>query len=209
MAQLREALNYGDLISAESTIEGLTEEDLESVALPPGGSGDGEDEGGNNPFTEGGGGEIDDSKNTTSSSEMVVNLPAGPLKFKPGNNGQNSLRKRALLLSSNHQEVNDSTTPHHRNLAVYTGTKKVLFVKVTDKNGLEHPDNARTMSDKIFGTYGDTTTVKDQFEACSFGDMKVTNNYGINLGNAESAPGVIEVRLGISLKSSSRSQIQK
>ena len=201
MTQLREALNYGDLISAESTIEGLTEEDLESVALP---SGNGDVEDGNNPFT-GDGGEIDDS-NSTTSSEIVVNLPAGPLKFKPGNNGQNSLRKRALLSSNNKEEVEDST---HRNLAVYTGTKKVLFVKVTDKNGLEHPDNARTMSDKIFGTYGDTTTVKDQFEACSFGDMKVTNNYGINLGNAESAPGVIEVRLGISLKSSSRGQIQK
>lgn len=191
MAQLRMALNYGDLISAESTIEGLTEENLESVALP---GTDGEE--GNNPFTDGGV-EIDDSN---SLSETVVNLPPGPLKIKPGN-GQNSLRRRALANGDN-----DST---HRNLAVYTGTKKILFVRVTDKNGLAHPDNAKTMSDKIFGTYGDTTTMKDQFEACSYGDMKVTNNYGINLGNAESAPGVIEVRLDISLKSSSRGQIQQ
>ena len=75
-------------------------------------------------------------------------------------------------------------------------------------SGLVHPDSAETMSDKIFGTYGDTTTMKDQFEACSFGKLKITNNYGFSLGNAASAPGVIEVKINVSLKTSGRSTIQ-
>jgi hypothetical protein len=183
MDQLREALNNGILISAESTIEGLTEEDLESVEVP------GDEDGSNNPFTE-----------NDVNVETVVSLPVGEFKFKPGN-GQHSLKRRAL-------EQIDDLDSSHRNLAVYTGTKKVLFVKVTDKNGLEHPDSAKVMSDKVFGTYGDNTNMKDQFEACSYGDMKITNNYGFNLGNAESAPGVIEVKIDISLKTSSKSQIQ-
>ena len=185
--QLREALESGDLVSAESTIIGLTEEDLGSVELPPG-----DVEEGNNPFS------TNDPNNAL--KETVVNLPIGELKFKLGN-GQNSLKKRALESSEGYSS--------HRNLAVYTGTKKILFVKVTDKNGLAHPDSAQTMSDKIFGTNGDSTTVKDQFDACSFGDMKVTNDYGFSLGNAESAPGVIEVKINVSLKSSSKGQIRQ
>jgi hypothetical protein len=66
------------------------------------------------------------------------------------------------------------------------------------------------MSDKIFGTYGDATTLKQQFESCSYGDFTVTNDYGFNLGDTvEKAPGVIEVEIGISLVTSTRNQIQE
>jgi hypothetical protein len=66
------------------------------------------------------------------------------------------------------------------------------------------------MSDKIFGTYGDTTTLKQQFESCSYGDFTITNDYGFDLGDAvEKAPGVIEVEIGISLVTSTRNQIQE
>jgi hypothetical protein len=66
------------------------------------------------------------------------------------------------------------------------------------------------MSDKIFGTYGDTTTLKQQFESCSYGDFTITNDYGFDLSDAvEKAPGVIEVEIGISLVTSTRNQIQE
>lgn len=65
------------------------------------------------------------------------------------------------------------------------------------------------MSNKVFGTDGDSTNMADQFEACSYGDFKITNNYGFDLGSAESAKGVIEVDINVSLKSSSRNQIQQ
>ena len=52
---------------------------------------------------------------TASSSEAVVTLPTGKLQFQPGRSGRHSLRKRKL--------------------AVVDGIKKVLVVKVTDKNG--------------------------------------------------------------------------
>eukprot|EP00804_Cyclotella_cryptica_P016798 CCRYP_001799-RE/>CCRYP_001799-RE protein AED:0.07 eAED:0.07 QI:359/1/1/1/0.92/0.85/14/1113/1072 len=186
MAQLRVSLNNGDLVSAETTIAGLTEENIGSVNVP------GAEDGNNNPFVESG--------NGSSSVLEIVNLPMGELKLKPGN-GQHSLRRRILAEGG-------AEDPSNRQLAVYEGVKKVLFVRVIDKDGLVHPDNAETMSDKIFGTYGDTTTMKDQFEACSFGKLKITNNYGFSLGNAESAPGVIEVTINVSLKTSGRSTIQ-
>jgi hypothetical protein len=45
------------------------------------------------------------------------------------------------------------------------------------------------MSDKIFGTYVDTTTLKQQFESCSYGDFTITNEYGFDLGDTvEKAP---------------------
>ena len=66
------------------------------------------------------------------------------------------------------------------------------------------------MSDKVFGTNGDSTNMKDQFDACSYGDFTITNDYGFDLGkNVEAAKGVIEVDINISLKSSSRNQIQQ
>ena len=79
-----------------------------------------------------------------------------------------------------------------------------------ERLGLAHPDDPNTISNKIFGTNGDSTNMKDQFEACSFGHMKITNEYGFSLRNkVEKAPGVIEVTIDVGLESSSRNQIQR
>ena len=64
------------------------------------------------------------------------------------------------------------------------------------------------MSNKVFGTNGDTTNMKQQFAACSYGDFNITSDYNY-LGNNEVAEGVIAVEIGISLKSSTRSQVQQ
>jgi hypothetical protein len=45
------------------------------------------------------------------------------------------------------------------------------------------------MCDKIFGTYSDTTTQKQQFESCSYGDFTITNDYRFDLSDTvEKAP---------------------
>ena len=204
--QLRNSLNYGDFVSAETTIAGLTEADLVSVEVPG--------VGGGNAFAE---------NNSTAFVEEAVSLPLGALTFKPGN-GRHSLRKLAAAGAEDDQS--------RRHLATYLGDKKVLFVKVTDVNGeivrsfyllpireiipyfssllqgLAHPDNANTISDKIFGTSGDSTTMASQFLDCSFGKMTISNNR-VNLGNKAAAPGVIEVRIDISLTDSGRNAVKK
>lgn len=115
MAQLREALNNGELVSAETTIAGLTEENVGSVNVP------GVEDGSYNPFVEGGYG-----SNDTVVTE-IVNLPIGELKFKPGY-GQYSLRRRLLT------DIGSEDAPNRR-LAVYEGVKTILFVRVIDKDG--------------------------------------------------------------------------
>lgn len=57
----------------------------------------------------------------------------------------------------------------------YEGEKPVLAIKIVDKDGLAVVDDAKTISDKIFGTYGDSTTMTSQYAACSFGKLQVTS----------------------------------
>lgn len=129
---LRAALYNGEWISAESTLVGLTEDNLQTVDYFVSGiNGDSNDNGGDNDN----GGSNGTTTATMSRSETVVtNLP-NVLEFKPGGGNYGRRRSRSL----NHQERKHSGehSPHERDLADYTGTMKVLFVKVTDKNGEE------------------------------------------------------------------------
>lgn len=114
----------------------------------------------------------------------VVTLPDGEWNFKPTPSQHNT---RHL-------------TSQNRRLVSYEGIKKVLVVKIIDKNGLAIPDASSYMSDKIFGTDGDKYTMSSQFEACSFGKMKITNDYGFYVDQA--APGVVEVQVDFDLTTS-------
>jgi hypothetical protein len=90
----------------------------------------------------------------------------------------------------------------------YEGQSPVLAVKITDKDGLAVAEDAHVISDKIFGTYGDQITAASCFKDCSFGKFQLTNQYSVNIDSKLSAPGVIEVNIPISLKTSSQSNIR-
>ncbi len=85
--------------------------------------------------------------------------------------------------------------------------KKVLVVRVTDKDGRAVEDDATTISDKFFGTYGDRVTVKSGYKACSFGKLVLTNDYGNELNAVMSAPGVLDVDIPIELDRSRQNVI--
>ncbi|KAL3770178.1 hypothetical protein ACHAW5_009273 [Stephanodiscus triporus] len=124
----------------------------------------------------------------TSSSvdDIVATLPSGGIKLID-NTGDTGTRRR---------------------LNAFEGDKLVLIVRVTDVDGRSVPEDAYTISDKFFGTYGDTVTVKSGFEACSFGKMQITSDYGTNMYDSKlSAPGVLDVTIDISLTSSTQSVI--
>ena len=124
----------------------------------------------------------------TSSSidDVVVTLPSGGIKLI-GNTGIASARRR---------------------LGMFEGDKRVLLVRVTDVDGRSVSDDAETISDKFFGTYGDTMTVKSGFAACSFGKFQISSDYGTTeYDYILSAPGVLDVTIDIALTTSSQTAI--
>ncbi|KAL3782417.1 hypothetical protein ACHAW5_010307 [Stephanodiscus triporus] len=87
----------------------------------------------------------------------------------------------------------------------YAGVKSALVVRVTaqGEGGVVLAD-ARTISNKIFGTYGDRVTMASQFARCSYGKFEVVydRDYGPNesyiIGQL-SAPGVLDVEIPITM----------
>mmetsp|Transcript_14209 Transcript_14209/g.27659 ORF Transcript_14209/g.27659 Transcript_14209/m.27659 type:complete len:620 (+) Transcript_14209:701-2560(+) len=129
----------------------------------------------------------------TGTTVQEVNLPSGPIVLKPGK----AARRR----------MESSSGRDKRRLASYQGVKEVLAVRVCDSRGL-CPDDAFTISDKIFGTTGDTENMRTQFLACSFGEFEVTNQYSKDISRHLAAPGVIEVNINVKLETSSKSTIR-
>jgi hypothetical protein len=128
-------------------------------------------------------GEIDAS---SSIDDVVVTLPSGGIKLID-NTGNASARRR---------------------LGKFEGDKRVLLVRVTDVDGRSVPEDAETISDKFFGTYGDTMTVKSGFAACSFDKFRITYDYGTTeYDYLLSAPGVLDVTIDIALTTSSQTAI--
>ena len=90
----------------------------------------------------------------------------------------------------------------------YEGQIKSLAVRVIDKNGLAVSQNARTISDKIFGTYGDSITPKSGLNDCSFGKFVMTYDYDDIDESKLSAPGVVEVTIDLDLTKATQAQIR-
>jgi hypothetical protein len=61
----------------------------------------------------------------------------------------------------------------HRNLAVVTGIKPVLAVRVVGADASTTSSMA-DISDSIFGTNSDPVNLKSQYAACSFGQLNIT-----------------------------------
>jgi len=79
-------------------------------------------------------------------------------------------------------------------------SKSILVVRVTDKDGKVIGDSAAQVGDNIFGTDGDPVNLKSQMLACSYGVVDITNQYSSpNIDDKLSAPGVIDVKIDISL----------
>ena len=109
-----------------------------------------------------------------------VSLPKGAIQLE-----KKDPHERHLLVSSSssftakekHQQGKEHeqpiTTRRRRSLASYTGTKTTLVVRVTDINGIVISDSPSTISNKIFGTYGDEETLSSQFSSCSYSTFNI------------------------------------
>jgi len=123
-------------------------------------------------------------------SQEVASLPPGPIRLI--NDGARN-RERKLRRLNNPLE----------------GVKKALVIRVTDLNWEQPPDHAWTISDKFFGTYGDTVTMASGFRDCTFGKLQFTSNYGSGVNTAPlTAPGVLDVTVGIRLNESTQATVR-
>ena len=59
---------------------------------------------------------------------------------------------------------------NHRKLASTTGTRSVLAVRVIASDG-QYGFNETTLSDEVFGTFGDPVNLASQYKACSFDQL--------------------------------------
>ena len=100
--------------------------------------------------------------------------------------------------------VENSQGQGFRHLAIVTGDKPILVVKV---NALDHHviDTAASISDVIFGTTSDEVSMKEQLYAISNGKLNITA--GEIDSQHELAPGVIEVSIPIKLEGSCQETI--
>lgn len=114
-------------------------------------------------------------------------LPAGA-SIELGSNGENDRRRRLQTLR---QE----------------GIKKVLVVRA-DAKGSSTTASAATLSDKIFGTRGDTNTLKSQYMDCSHGKLELQPYVGMTEGGTFVRDGVLDVSLDLNVPGSVRYTVE-
>ena len=98
-------------------------------------------------------------------------------------------------------KVNTPAANQRRRKLSQTGDKPILVVKVTDVDGLARAESPAQISDDVFGTSGDPVNLKSQLYGCSMETLNVIPGDGYG---KESAPGVIEVTIDISLVGNDR-----
>lgn len=126
---------------------------------------------------------------TADGSGTVVTLPPGSIQLDNSN--------------VNNEENN------RRRLNMYEGPKKALVVRVTDRSGRGPAEDANYLSDKIFGSYGDSVTMASGFKACTFGKLTFTSDSGSStLNNKMDAPGVVDIRINEDLTKIDQSQLR-
>ena len=196
---MRMALQQGVIVSSVSTIEYVVPETVEihetgnesSVVEEEeeeeGGEDDDDDEGkGGKKITD-----IPSSAPTTTATTTVIESVVLP----PGN----------ILIHTDPVVLNEHMGRRHLR---YSGTKPLLVVRVIDSTGATPPGgDAAYVSNKFFGTYGDTETIVSQFASCSYNKFNIVYDtsygpYEAHIKNQLSAPGVLEVQLPISMYNS-------
>lgn len=189
---MRMALQQGVIVSSVSTIEFVVPETVEIHETGNESSIVEEDE---EDEEEGKGGkkisDIPSTAPTTTATTTVIESVVLP----PGN----------ILIHTDPVVLQEHMGRRHLS---YSGTKPLLVVRVIDSTGAVPPGgDASYISNKFFGTYGDTETIVSQFASCSYNKFNIVYDtsygpYEAHIKNQLSAPGVLEVQLPISMYNS-------
>lgn len=124
----------------------------------------------------------------------IIDDEDGIIKFTPGR----------LISILAHEKKEVPWDRGRRNLQKGTGNKYFILFRVTDSNGLVYSHSASVMSDNMFGTGTDSVNLKTQLDACSVGKYIVIpgGKNGYDFSGLESAPGVVDITIPISLDNS-------
>ena len=137
----------------------------------------------------------------TETNDSYVHLPRGDIILVPASDERRKKKQRGQLHEDSEESDGDDIITQHddRYLQTLEGTRQLLVVRVTDSRGRAHSDSANTISDNVFGTNGDTITLKSRIAACSFNKLRLTNTYDVDISQHLEAPGVIDVKIKKSL----------
>jgi len=87
------------------------------------------------------------------------------------------------------------------------GTKKVLVVRANGQ-GASTTASAQTLSDKIFGTHGDTATLRSQYSQCSHGKLDLQPYEGTTWGGTYIEDGVLDVTIDMQVPGAKRYAVE-
>lgn len=126
-------------------------------------------------------------------------LPGESFLNLPGAAFENGAGRGKVVLPPG-QEIKLHTPARRRKLAIVTGDKPILAVRVTDINGLVYPHSPATMSDNIFGTYGDPNNLASQLNDCSMNKLTVVTEYSDStVADKLSDVGLLDVTINLDL----------
>lgn len=87
------------------------------------------------------------------------------------------------------------------------GTKKVLVVRANGQGSSTSADS-QTLSDKIFGTNGDTATLRSQYQQCSHGKLDLQPFEGTTWGGTFIDGGVLDVNIDMYVPGANRYAVE-
>ncbi len=87
------------------------------------------------------------------------------------------------------------------------GAKKVLVVRANGR-GASTTASAQTLSDKIFGTHGDTATLRSQYSQCSHGKLDLQPYQGTTWGGTYIEDGVLDVTIDMDVPGANRYAVE-
>lgn len=87
------------------------------------------------------------------------------------------------------------------------GIKKVLVVRANGQ-GSSTTANSQTLSDKIFGTHGDTATLRSQYQQCSHGKLDLQPFEGTTRGGTYINGGVLDVNIDMYVPGANRYAVE-
>ena len=87
------------------------------------------------------------------------------------------------------------------------GVKKVLVIRANGRD-LSTTSTSKTLSDKVFGTYGDTATLESQYKACSHGKIDFQPFHGMTTGGTFVENGVLDVNIDLQVAGTIRYEIE-
>lgn len=115
---------------------------------------------------------------------------------------------RSPNITSNAATAENFFQDHRRRLA--EGTKRLIVIRVVDRNGVKTPSSLAQLSDSVFGTSGDPHNLASQYDACSYGKLRFEPVRELGRGDPRiNVAGAYEVKISLSVSNTPNTIIRE